>query len=162
MSRRLLIISGMLLFSICAASAQTPSPEAMTAARRLVMTLKLSDQYKALLPKILLGLKPALVQDRPEIERDYDAMMPAIADAYTPHYTAMVDGAATVYASNFTVDELREIEAFYRRPVGQKLLTKSQVLTQLSAQVGQDASRKAADDLRTRLTELLRQKGHKM
>jgi len=29
-------------------------------------------------------------------------------------------------------------------------------------QVGQDVSRKAAEDLRTRLTEALRQKGHKL
>jgi uncharacterized protein DUF2059 len=43
-------------------------------------------------------------------------MMPMIADSYAPYYTAMVDGIATVYANNFTVDEMREIDAFYRRP----------------------------------------------
>src|ERR1700694_243076 len=102
MSRRLLIIASMLLFSICAATAQTPSPDAMTAARSLVTTMKLSDQYKALLPAILLTLRPALTQDRPEIERDYDAMMPMIVDAFTPYYNAMVDDIATIYASNFT------------------------------------------------------------
>jgi hypothetical protein len=60
------------------------------------------------------------------------------------------------------VDELREIDAFYRLPVGQKLLQKSQAITQQGIQIGQDASRKAAENLRMRLTELLRQKGHKM
>ena len=125
MSRRLLIIASMLLFSICAAPAQTPSPDAMTAARSLVTTMKLPDQYKALLPAILLGLRPALTQDRPEIERDYDAMMPTIEDAFTPYYTAMLNDVATVYANNFTVGELREMETFYRQPVGQKLLEKA-------------------------------------
>src|SRR5438067_2415645 len=162
MSRRLLIIASMLLFSICPSPAQTPSPDAMAAARSLVTTMKLSDQYKALLPAILLSLKPALTQDRPEIERDYDAMMPMIVDAFTPYYAAMVDGIATIYANNFTAGELREIEAFYRQPVGQKFLEKAQAITQQSMQVGQDVSRKAAEDLRTRLTEALRQKGHKL
>jgi hypothetical protein len=60
------------------------------------------------------------------------------------------------------VDELREIDAFYRLPVGQKLLQKSQAIAQQCIQIGQDASRKATEDLRMRLTELLRQKGHKM
>jgi uncharacterized protein len=59
MSRRLLTISSMLLFSICVALAQTSSPDAMAAARKLVATLKQSDQYKALLPVILLSIKPA-------------------------------------------------------------------------------------------------------
>jgi uncharacterized protein len=162
MSRRLLIIASMLLFSICASRAQTPSPDAMTAARSLVATMKLPDQYKPLLPALMLTLKPALVQDRPEIERDYDAMMPVIEDAYQQYYTAMLNDVATVYANNFTVGEMHELETFYRQPVGQKLLVKSPAITQLASQVAQDASRKAAEDLRTRLTEALRQKGHKL
>jgi len=162
MSRRLLIIASMFLLSISASAAETPSPDAMTAARSLVTTMKLPDQYKALLPAILLSLKPSLVQDRPEIERDYETMMPMIVDAFTPYYNQMIDAIATVYANNFTASELRDIEAFYRQPVGQKLLEKSPILALQSNQVGQDASRKAADDLRARITEALRQKGHKL
>src|SRR5260370_3766866 len=109
MSGRPWIVASLLLFSICAAPAQTPSPDAMTAARDLVTTMKLSDQYKALLPAILLTLRPTLTQDRPEIARDYDAMMPALADAFAPYYATMVDSIATVYANNFTAGELREI-----------------------------------------------------
>jgi uncharacterized protein len=160
--KRLMIVGSMLLLSIGAARAQTPSPEAMAAARELVTTLKLSDQYKALLPVILLGLKPALTQDRPEIERDYEAMMATVVDSYTPYYNAMVDSIATVYANTFSVDELRQIEAFYRQPVGQKFLEKSQPIQQQSVQIGQDGSRKATEDLRASLTQLLRQKGHKL
>jgi uncharacterized protein len=158
MFRRLLIVASMLVLSIGTAAAQTPSPEAMAAARNLVATLKLSDQYKALLPVILLGLKPVLTQDRPELEREFDAVLPTMSEAYAPYYTAMVDGAAAIYASNFTAEELRDIEAFYRRPAGQKLLDKSQAITQQVTQVGQDIGRKASDGLRARLAELLRKK----
>ena len=72
MSRRILMTAGVLLCLTLGASAQAPSPDAMSAARSLVTAMKLGDQYKALLPVILLNLKPTLVQDRPEIERDYD------------------------------------------------------------------------------------------
>jgi hypothetical protein len=160
--KRLIIAGCMLVCSIGMASAQTPSPDAMAAARELVTTLKLSDQYKALLPVILLGLKPVLVQDRPEIERDYNAMMPAIADAYTPYYNAMIDGIATVYANGFSVDELHQLTAFYRQPVGQKFLEKSPAIRLQALQIGEETGRKAAEDLKAKLTELLRQKGHKL
>jgi len=161
MARRLLIIACVLMGSISASSAQSPPPDAMTAARSLV-TMKLADQYKALLPAILLALKPTLTQDRPEIERDYEAMLPAIADAFAPYYASMVDGVAAIYANNFSAAELRDIETFYRQPTGQKLLEKSPAIAQQAAQVGQDIGRKAADDLRARLTDALRQKGHKL
>jgi uncharacterized protein len=162
MVRRLLIVACVMLFSAPATWAQTPTPDAMAAARSLVNTMKLADQYKALLPAILLSLKPALTQDRPEIEQDYDAMMPMIAEAFTPYYTSMVDGIATVYATNFTAAELREIEAFYRQPVGQKMLEKMPAISQQALAVGQEIGRKAAEELRQRLTEALRQKGHKL
>ena len=162
MARRLLVVACLLLLSAPVARAQTPAPDTMAAAKSLVTTMKLADQYKALLPAILLALKPAITQDRPEIERDYDAMAPAIADAFTPYYASMIDGIAAIYATNFTAAELNEIEAFYRQPVGQKMLEKTPVISQQALAVGQEIGRKAAEDLRQRLTEALRQKGHKL
>jgi len=162
MSRYLSLISSLLLCLTLQASAEAPTPEAMTAARSLMTTMGIADQYRALLPVILLGLKPVVTQDRPEIERDYDAMAAMIAQAYTPFYNQMIDQAASLYATNFTLDELRQLDSFYHLPVGQKLLGKSQGLAQQTAQIGQDISRKATDELRARLTDALRQKGHKL
>ncbi|QPF91304.1 DUF2059 domain-containing protein [Bradyrhizobium commune] len=162
MSRRLLTIAGVLLLLVCGASAEAPSPEAMDAARKLVVTLKISDQYRATLPQLLLKLRPVVAQDRPEIERDYDAMTAPGSDIYAPFFTSMIDQIAALYATAFTTDELRQIEAFYALPAGQKFLEKSDGLVQASAQIGQDVSQKAADELKRRLIEALRQKGHKM
>ena len=162
MSRYLSLIAGLVLCLTLPASAEAPSPEAMTAARSLVTTMGIADQYRALLPVILLGLKPVVTQDRPEIEQDYDSMAAMIANAYTPFYNQMIEQAATLYATNFTLDELRQLDSFYHQPVGQKLLGISQGLRQQTAQIGQDVSRKATDDLRQRLTDTLRQKGHKL
>jgi hypothetical protein len=50
-----------------------PASDAEVAARELIGTMKLDDQFKALLPMILKSLKPAIVQDRADVERDYDA-----------------------------------------------------------------------------------------
>jgi uncharacterized protein len=166
MSGRLLIIaglfSGMFLGLTWGAMAEAPSREALSAARSLVTTLKLEERYKALLPAILLSLKPALVQDRPEIERDYDAMSVMVADIYTPFLNAMLDNAAMIYANTFTIDEMHQIEAFYRQPVGQKFLQAQPAIVQKSTETAQDISRKAAEEIRSRLTDALRQKGHKL
>src|SRR6266702_4602879 len=162
MSRRLLTIAGTLLFLVCGASAQPPSPEAMNVARTLVVTLKIADQYRALLPQLLLQIRPVVAQDRSEIERDYDAMTEPGSEIYAPFVAAMIDQIATVYAASFTVDELRQIEAFYAQPAGRKFLEKSDALARASAQIGQDVSQKAADELKQRLIEALRQKGHKL
>lgn len=162
MCRRLLIIAGAVLCFSFSASAQTPSPEAMTVARSLVTTMKLPEQYRALLPAILFRIRPVVTQDRPEIERDFDLMAATIADAYTPYYNEMLERAASVFAANFTVDEIRQVDTFFHQPSGQKLLEKWPAITQQTTQIGEDVSRKAAEALKLRLTEALRQKGHKL
>jgi hypothetical protein len=162
MSRRVLTIAGVLLLLVCGASAQAPAPEAMAAARKLVLTLKIADQYRAQLPQLLLRLRPVVAQDRPEIERDYDAMTAPGSEIYTPLLESMIDQMAAFYAQSFSVDELRQIEAFYAQPAGKKFLEKSDALAQASAQIGQEVSQKAADELKQRLIEALRQKGHKL
>ncbi len=162
MPRRLLTVAGILLLLVCGAQAQAPSPEAMNAARKLIVTLRIADQYRALLPQLLLKLRPVVAQDRAEIERDYDLMTAPGAQIYAPFLTSMIDQIAALYASSFTVDELRQIEAFYAQPAGQKFLEKSDALAQASAQIGQDVSQKAADELKQRIIEALRQKGHKL
>jgi hypothetical protein len=162
MFKRLTIVGAVLLLSIGAARAQSPSPDALEAARTLVTTLKLTDQYKALLPGILFSLRPTLTQDRPEIERDFDAMVPTVLQGFSAYDKNMVDGAAALYAKAFSVDELRAIEAFYRSPAGQKYRQKSQELTLMSLQIGDDISRKAVDELKARMSQLLREKGHKL
>jgi hypothetical protein len=161
MSRLLLTTAGALLLLICNASAQAPSPEAMDAARKLVTTLKIADQYRAALPQLMLKLRPVVAQDRPEIEHDYDAMTAPGSDIYAPFAAAVIDQIAALYAASFTVEELRQIEAFYAQPAGRKLLEKSDALAQASAQIGQDVNQKAVDELKQRLTEALRQKGRK-
>src|SRR3954449_11590467 len=162
MSRRLWIIAGTVLWFTEAASAQTPSPEAITAAKSLVATVKLGEQYKKLLPAILLRIKPVVTQERAELESDYDVITSKVGDFYTPYYNEMLDQAATVYAANFTVDEMRQMEVFFRQPAGQKLVERWPGIAQQTAQIGQDVSRKAAEELRLRLTDALRQKGGKL
>ena len=68
----------------------------MTVARSLVATMKLGDQYKALLPTILLRIKPVVTQERPELESDYDLISADVGDLYAPYYNEMLEQAATV------------------------------------------------------------------
>jgi uncharacterized protein len=162
MPRLVLTIAGALLLLISGASAQAPPAAVMSAARKLVVTLKIADQYRALLPQLLLKLRPVVAQDRPEIERDYDAVTAPGSEIYTPALTSMIDQVAALYAQSFSIDELRQIETFYAQPAGKKLLEKSDALAQASARISQDVSQKTADELKQRLIEALRQKGHKL
>ena len=65
-----------------------------------------------------------------------------------------------IYARNFTAAELREVIAFYRGPVGQKFLEKMPAITQESMMTGQKWGQDVAAELRGKIIEELRKRGH--
>jgi len=147
------------------AAAQTASPETIAAARELVLVMRAAEQFKTLLPLIIRQLKPAIVQGRPEVERDFDAMIPVLQEimgAQSEPIAKLADDIAMIYARNFTVDEMRRVTAFYREPVGQKFLDKVPVITQDSMSAGQEFGRTIAVELQRRMVEELRKRGHKI
>ena len=141
---------------------QSPPPDALTAARELITTMQTADQFKAILPVVIRNLKPAIVQGRPEVERDFDAIMPIMLDAMNARVSEIVDQITALYARTFTVDELREVTAFYRGPTGQKFLQRLPQITQESMAIGQKFGQSVATEMQGRIIEELRKRGHKI
>jgi hypothetical protein len=142
------------------AGAQSPSPEAMAAARELIVTMRAADYFKTLMPAIMQQLKPAIVQNRPQVERDYDAIVPLLLDSMNARVNEIIDQIAALYARNFSIEELREVVAFYRGPTGQKFVQKLPLITQESMVIGQRFGQSIAAELRSRIVDELRKRGH--
>jgi hypothetical protein len=142
------------------ARAQTPSPDALAAARELIVALGGADQIKATMPIVMKNLKPAIVQNRPEVERDYDAMLPLMLQTFNTRVNEVIEQIAALYARNFTADELREAVAFYRGPTGQKFVQKLPAVLQESMALGQRFGQSIASELRGRMIDELRKRGH--
>ena len=137
--------------------AQTPTtpvaPENLAAARQLIRVIKEEDQFKANLPTLIMNLKPAIVQNRPELEKQYDAMMPTFQQQATQRVNELIDALAAIYARNFTVDELNVIAAFYATPTGQKLTEVTPTLGPQSMQAITQFQRAVADDIKKQMSE---------
>jgi hypothetical protein len=148
------------LFHMGPATAQTTNPELIAAAKELVTVMRMADQIKTMVPMIMNAIKPAIVQNRPEVAKDYDALVPEFAQLMISRADGFVAGMATVYARNFTVAQLREITDFYRTPTGKAMLEKQPVLAQEGLEVGQRFGASLAGELQTRIRSELRKKGH--
>ena len=145
-----------------AAWPQAPSSESMAAAKELVTTIRAADQFKAILPGIVQHLKPAIVQGRPQVEKDFDALMPILVEAVNSRLGAITDMMADVYARNFTVAEIKDITAFYHTATGQKVVEKTPAITQQSLAAGQQFAALLVQELKDRIVNELRKKGHKI
>jgi hypothetical protein len=163
MSRILFVLAAVVLLALGRpAAAQTASPEATAAAKELVEAMRATDQLKVLMPMLMQQLKPAIVQGRAEVERDYDQMVPEMLAIVDARMGEFVDSIATLYASHFNADELSQLTAFYRGPVGQKFLQIMPRIMQDSMAIGQKFGESIALDTRNRMIEELRKRGHKI
>jgi uncharacterized protein len=149
-----------LLVSLTPARAQSTTPDAEVAARELIAIMKIDDQFKALMPMIMKTMKPAIVQNRADVERDYDALMPALLAGMQARMSELSDAVVAVYASNFSAEDLRAVTAFYQTPVGQRFLQKTPIVTQQTMALGQKFGRSVGAEAQRRMIEGLRNKGH--
>ena len=148
------------LFAAGPALPQSSSPsDAMAAARELLTTIRFIDQFKAVLPIIAQNLKPAIVQNRPEAEREFDAVMPKLMEGMGTRLNELAEQTAVIYANNFSADELRQITAFFRTPTGVKYLEKLPLITQQSMAAGQSFGQSVAIELRNRITDEMQKRG---
>jgi hypothetical protein len=143
-----------------AALPQTALPEARAAAKELIIASKAADQIKTIVPLVMQQMKPAIVQNRPQVAQAYDAIVPLMLEIMNSQIEAFVDALAIVYARNFTTDELREIAIFYRTPAGQKLLKTLPVVMQETMVLGQKFGEVIAKDLEDKIVKELRKRGH--
>jgi len=150
----------MVLLAAGPASAQAPTPDTLAAAREPVVVMRTAESFKAVMPIIVKNLKPAIVQNRPQVERDYDAIIPLMLESMNARVSEIIDQIAALYARIFTAEELREVTGFYRGPTGQKLVEKLPVITQESMMIGQRFGQAVAGELRGRIVDELRKRGH--
>ena len=157
-------VLSVLLFLLPPAFAQTavpaPSPEALAAARELITTMRLTEQFEKLFPVIMQSLKPAIVQNRPAVEKDFDLLMPIMLNAANARSGELIDAMAIIYANALTVSELHDVNTFYKTPAGQKIVSKTPLLTQQGMVAGQAWGRSVGAGLRDKMIEELRKRGH--
>jgi hypothetical protein len=143
-------------------AAQQANDDSMPAARELVTVMRTTDQMKQVLPRIMQALRPAVIQGRADMEHDFDIVMPILLEGMSARLGELTDEMAATYSRNFTADEMRQMTAFYRSPVGQKFLEKMPAIMQEGLTQGQAWGQRVAVEMQAQMKEELRKRGHKL
>jgi hypothetical protein len=114
---------GLALSAVPAAAQQPkPSPAAIAAAKE-ILTLKRADtMYANAVPGIVQRTKDELMQTNINYQKDLNEVAVIVAHKLAGREKEIGDGMASVYASEFTEQELKDLVTFYKSPLGQKLL----------------------------------------
>src|SRR3977135_1175467 len=128
---------GLALAGVPAGAQQAPSlkpaaPAAIAAAKEILAMKNASAMYSNAVPNIVQQTKDALLQQNLNYQKDLNEVAVIVAQKLAGREKEIGDGMAQVYANQFSEQELKDLVAFYKSPLGQKLLTTEPRAIQMS------------------------------
>ncbi len=111
-------------------------PQAITAAKELLIALGSLKQFEVAINTMSQGMAQAFKQQAPAKGREIDEVMQLMAAKFNARKDEVLTFVAPLYAERFTLTELTEIGAFYKTPIGQKMIAIQPEILQRSMQIG--------------------------
>lgn len=106
-----------------AAAPSPASPAAIAAAKEILKLKNANAMYANAVPGMVEKAKTTLLQQNLNYQKDLNEVAPIVAQQLTGREKEIDEGMAQIYASEFTEQELKDLVAFYKSPLGQKLIT---------------------------------------
>ncbi|QWG11569.1 DUF2059 domain-containing protein [Bradyrhizobium sediminis] len=98
------------------------TPAAMAAAREILQMKNASAMYAGAVPGLVQKTKEALLQSNLNYQKDLNEVAVIVAQKLAGREKEIGEGMASVYANEFTEQELKDLVTFYKSPLGKKLL----------------------------------------
>lgn len=99
-----------------------PTPAAIGYAKEILAMKNANALYAAAVPNIIQRTKDALLQNNLNYQKELNDVALVIAKSQNGREREIGDLMARIYATDFTEQELKDIVAFYKTPLGAKLL----------------------------------------
>ena len=137
-------------------------PAAITAAKDLMLALGIEQQFETVIETMTKGMSASIRQRQPGKAKEIDEVFTKMAAKFRSRKSDVIEMTAPLYAEKFSVAEMKEIGAFYKTPIGQKMLKTQPEIMQRSMQMGMvwgqklgvEVEAEARDELKKRGVEL--------
>jgi hypothetical protein len=102
--------------------ANNVSPAAIAAAKEILLLKNAAAVYQGAVIGTIQNVKNALLQTNLSLQKEIDEVSLKLARDLAGKESEIGEGMAVIYATNFTEQELKDLLAFYRSPLGKKSL----------------------------------------
>lgn len=124
----LLAASAALSLALFCASAQAqqpsapPSAAALGYAKEILTSKHVESIYQGAVPGLVQRTKDVLLQNNLNYQKDLNEVAVKVAKDLAGREKEIGEEMAKIYASTFTEQELKELSAFYKSPLGVKVI----------------------------------------
>jgi uncharacterized protein len=117
-----LAVTALLLAGGGLATAQSSNPATVAAARELIELKGAKTMFDAVVPGVIETVKNNFLRTNPALSKDLNEVAAQLRKEYEKVRDQPLDEVAKVFADRFTLQELQSAIAFYKTPLGRKLI----------------------------------------
>ena len=139
---------------------QTPSPAAIATAKEIVTLKGGENMFGPLIPNIVEQGKSMFEQQNPALSKDLSTVAAKLRTDLAPRMAEVNNEIAKAYASHFTEGELKEMLAFYKSPVGRKMITEEPKALAQAVNFAQSWAQKFSEEVVTKYRAEMKKLGH--
>jgi hypothetical protein len=151
-----------LTFAVSASAQSKPTPAALLLAKELIQLKGASAAYDPLVAGVIEYHKNLFMQTNPNLAKDLDVVAAKLLKEMEPRKVEMQQILTRIYATHFNEQELKEILAFYRSPIGKKLVAEEPKAMEESMKAADDWSKKFAEEVAAKFRSEMKARGHNM
>lgn len=145
-----------------AAPARQPSPAAILLAKQIVDIKNVKDVFQPIVVGVVEKTKQVFMQTNFMWAKDLNETAADVHKQYDPRVSELIDASARIYATHFTEQELKDLLAFYKSPLGQKVLAEEpKVLDESMVFAGTWADNLSVDVMASMRADM-KKRGHDM
>lgn len=143
-------------------SAHPPSPTAILVAKQIVEAKGVKHIFEPLIRGVVDKTKNMFMQTNFMWAKDLNEVAAIEQKKYAPRVEELVDATAHIYAAHFTEQELKDLLAFYKSPIGQKALVEEPKVLEEALANGGTWGDKLSEEVIASMRDEMKKRGHDM
>jgi len=148
--------------SMAPAAAQQPSPAALATAKEIVTVKGADALWRPVVRGVVERAKGMFMQSNPMLGKDLNEVAAKLYAEYNPRTVELLNDAAKIYATRFTEQELKDLLAFYKSPLGKKMLTEDPAILDQNMKDAQAWADKLSNEVISKMRAEMRKRGHEI
>ena len=142
------------------ASAEEPTPAAVAVAKELIVLKGSTQLWDAVVPGVIEQVKAVFMQTNPALGRELNDVAAQLRTEYAPRASQLVDQVAQLYARTFTEQELKDALAFYKSPLGKKIVNEEPKVLDDGFRRIQQWANKFSEEVMSKMRAEMKKKGY--
>jgi hypothetical protein len=157
---RALLIAFAFAALLTPAQAQQPSNNAVALAKQIIALKGSAHMFDSVVPNLVDKTKAMMLQTNPNLSKDLNEVATKLRTELAPRASELLDLMAKLYAAAFTEQELKDIAAFYKSPVGQKISTTEPLILEEAFNQVDVWNDKFAEEIISKIRAEMKKRGH--